>query len=63
MKVWVVTGRSESGDDYGPWVYSSKPSEKFLKQMLKENFPDEFDDDGCLIYLNKPEEVYVEDIE
>jgi hypothetical protein len=24
MKVWVVTGHSESGDDYGPYVYSKK---------------------------------------
>lgn len=32
--VWVVTGHSESGDDYGPEVYAQKPSDKTLKALV-----------------------------
>jgi hypothetical protein len=30
MKVWVVTGKSESGDEYGPIVYLREPTSKEL---------------------------------
>lgn len=33
MKVWVITGKSESGDDYGPVVYKRKPSDKKLSEL------------------------------
>lgn len=52
--VCVITGHSESGDDYGPWVFDKKPSDKFLKSFLKEVAPGEFfdgmDDDGPGIF-------------
>jgi len=44
-KVIVVTGRNESGDDYGPWVFDKRPSEKFMEAFLREYSPDEFLDD------------------
>jgi hypothetical protein len=44
-KVVVVTGRSESGDDYGPWVFDKRPSEKFMEAFLREYSPCEFLDD------------------
>jgi len=33
-EVWVVTGHSESGDDYGPEVYSNEPSKEILKNLV-----------------------------
>ena len=33
MKLWVVTGESESSDHYGPLVFSKKPSEERLKKL------------------------------
>lgn len=34
--VWVVTGESESADDYGPFVLSKKPTKKVLRKICKE---------------------------
>jgi len=34
MNVWVVTGKSESGDEYGPVVFERKPTDKTLKQLV-----------------------------
>lgn len=51
--VVVITGKSESGDDYGPWVFDKKPSDKFLKKFLAEVAPGEYpgiDDDGPGIF-------------
>jgi hypothetical protein len=31
--VWVLTGHSESGDDYGPRVFRKKPSQKKLSEI------------------------------
>ncbi len=44
-KVVVVTGHSESGDDYGPWVFEQRPSEEFMEAFLREEAPGEFLDD------------------
>lgn len=44
-EVVVVTGHSESGDDYGPWVFDKKPSDEFMKAWLKEFAPGDFDED------------------
>ena len=42
MKVWVVTGTSESSDNYGPFVLSKKPSQKTLRRLCKLcDWPDE----------------------
>lgn len=35
MKIFVVTGSSESGDDYGPEVFKKKPTEEQLKSFVK----------------------------
>lgn len=54
MKVIVVTGKSESGDNYGPWVFDKKPSGRQLHLFLKENvsseFPGEGSEDGPGVY-------------
>lgn len=51
--VCVITGHSESGDDYGPWVFDKKPSDEFLKKILAEYAPGEYppnEDDGPGIF-------------
>ncbi len=35
-KLWSVTAESESGDDYGPYLYRSKPTEEELTKLAKE---------------------------
>lgn len=45
-EVVVVTGHSESGDDYGPWVFTKRPSEEYMEAFLREYAPGEWDDDG-----------------
>jgi hypothetical protein len=44
--VWVVSGHSESGDDYGPKRYDHKPAKKDLKDFIKKETPEEVDCDG-----------------
>lgn len=46
MKVWVVSGHSESGDDYGPYVFSKKPSKKALRDLAYSWDGDEEGDNG-----------------
>lgn len=33
MEVWVLTAHSESGDDFGPKVFSKKPTDKKLEKI------------------------------
>ncbi len=33
--VHVVTGHSESGDDYGPTVFAKKPTDTVLKELVQ----------------------------
>lgn len=33
--VFVVTGKSESGDSYGPVVFNGKPTDKILQQLCE----------------------------
>lgn len=63
-KVWVVTAKSESGDDYGPWVFSSRPTEATLKKLVRAQGEDGEDCDGpgvfgSYLHLSKPVEVEV----
>lgn len=39
-KVWIVTGESESGDKYGPYVFAKKPTQKQLKQFCEADNAD-----------------------
>lgn len=41
-KITVVLVKSESGDDYGPYLFSSKPTDKYLEEFLRKECPDEF---------------------
>jgi hypothetical protein len=41
--VWVVTAKSESSDDYGPWVFAKKPTDEELKAFCEKECPGEFE--------------------
>ncbi len=34
--MWIVTATSESGDDYGPFIYRNEPNEEQLTKLVKE---------------------------
>lgn len=55
MIVWVVIGKSESCDDYGPFVLSKKPTKKKLREICKQcDWPDDIEgpgDFGSYTYL------------
>ena len=44
-KVWVFIGLTESGDEVGPYVFSTEPSIWQLQEILKRDWPSEFDID------------------
>jgi len=46
--VWVVTAKSESSDDYGPWIFAKKPTDEELKRFCQEECSGEFVDDDNL---------------
>ncbi len=63
MSIWIVLGKTESGDFVGPW-YSTKPvnddqAEAFLRKLI----PDECDDNGLQIYFEIFEETEETDFE
>ena len=64
MKIWVITGVSESADHYGPFLFSKKPTKELLKKMAymcdgyeEEEGPGDF---GSYVYL-KTNEVEVDE--
>lgn len=70
--VWVVTAKSESGDEYGPWIFAHKPTDEELFQVSKERCPGEFEDFsdneeepdgpgswGSYLHVSKPAKVEV----
>jgi hypothetical protein len=36
-EIWIVTGRSESGDDYGPEVFDHEPTPEELSEWCHGN--------------------------
>lgn len=47
MKITVVTVRSESGDEYGPFAFKVAPTVDELEEFLREWCPGEFHYRGC----------------
>lgn len=43
MKVWVLTGQTESGDDVGPYVWDYEPSLEECLVRLKRDWPEEYE--------------------
>lgn len=65
MKVWAVTAQSESGDDYGVWLFKTKPTKERLEAEARKRAPGEFEDGGgpgdfgSYLHLSKPKEIEV----
>lgn len=47
MKIWIVTGKSESGDIFEPLAFSEEPTKKILKKIAYAWDGDEEDQNGC----------------
>ncbi|MGV1762822.1 hypothetical protein [Rhizobium rhizogenes] len=47
MKVWVLVGRTESGDNVGPYVWDRQPSDTEIVEVLRADWPEEFEAFGC----------------
>lgn len=45
-KIWIVRGKSESGDSYGPKRYNYEPTEEDLRNFIKNETDEELDCDG-----------------
>lgn len=43
VSCYILLVKSESGDDYGPWLFTHKPTDKELKQFLKRECGWEFE--------------------
>ena len=62
MKVWTVCGKSESGDDYGPYVLDFEPDE-FTKSRIAHEWDGWWDEGepegpgsyGSYVYLEVEE--------
>lgn len=55
-KMWIVQGKSESGDSYGPKSYDHYPDEFELRDFIKTKTPEELDcggpgDFGSYVYI------------
>lgn len=46
MKVYVTTAKSESGDDYGPFVFSAAPSMAQVEAFWRKEAPQEFTEEN-----------------
>lgn len=57
MKVWVVTGRTESGDAVGPYVWGYNPSKEEIENLLKEYWPDEYEECNGVSWVMETAEV------
>lgn len=44
-KFWIITGNSESGDEYGPELYDHEPTRKEKRDFI-ESTGEELDCDG-----------------
>ena len=42
--VTVITAKSESCDDYGPWVFETRPTDEQLEAFLREHAAGEFEE-------------------
>lgn len=43
MKVWVLTGETESGDDVGPYAWAHEPTREEALAKLKADWPEEYE--------------------
>jgi len=46
MKIWTITGQSESGDKGIPKIYNYEPDEAAQRDYIEYSFGEEMDIDG-----------------
>ncbi|SFZ81681.1 hypothetical protein SAMN02983003_0631 [Devosia enhydra] len=54
MKVYIVSGTTESGDDY-LYVWRNPPDYVDFLTAIRKDWPDEFDEDGLDATMNLPD--------
>ena len=42
-RVWVLSCETESGDEYGPWVFAYKPEPDECQDVMKRNLAEEYE--------------------
>lgn len=42
MKIWIVTGSTESGDNIVPLAFDIEPTKEKVEEILKKKYPDEY---------------------
>lgn len=45
MKIWIMYGCTESGDDIAPYAFDYLPTDEELIAVLKRDWPSEFADE------------------
>ncbi|QGJ74066.1 hypothetical protein [Sinorhizobium meliloti] len=63
MKVWIMHGMTESGDDVGPYAFASEPTVDEQIAILKRDLPCEFEDAEDLGPFGYISELTVEPVE
>lgn len=53
-KVWVITGRTESGDDIGPYVLDYEPTRLEMHEIVRADMPEEY------MEYDETGEIYIE---
>ena len=57
--IWVLTGRTESGDDIGPYAWPIEPTTDMIDAVFERDIPEEVEAGTCDNY--DVEEIYMED--
>jgi hypothetical protein len=60
VKIWIVTGNTESGDEIVPLAFNYGPTREEVTKVLKEKFSEEFDEFGAQIYFSIDEVAVIE---
>ncbi len=47
MALYILTGRTESGDDIGPYVWERKPTREDINRVFLRDIPDEVEAGTC----------------
>jgi hypothetical protein len=58
MKIFILTGSTESGDDIGPYAWLEKPTVAMINDVFLRDIPEEVEADCISSY--RVEEVTVE---
>jgi hypothetical protein len=48
--IYVLTGRTESGDDIGPYAWFKKPTDEVIAAVFERDIPEEVEAGTCDSY-------------